>query len=196
MATAIAVRAWRRTESRNLVQLASFSAILLISISLIFDGVRTDVGKIDQISSIGADRRRENWYGNSSMKQLVEFLKQSTESESLIAQSLCPPAEFSSDGCEPDFRLPALSGRQFLASHPLFDLNSVNSDTREDIELSSSFGTLSPEETMNWLRDRKASYVVLEKSEVSELWIMQVIQLPTAKIFENSNYVVLKLTDA
>lgn len=196
LTTAIAVGAWRRTESRKLIQLASFSAILLISTSLVFDGIRTDVGKAEQISSIGADRRWENWYGNSSMKELVEFLKQSTESESLIAQSLCPPAEFSGDGCEPDFRLPALSGRQFLASDPLFDVNSVNSDTREDIKLSSSFGSLSPDETMNRLRDRRASYLVLEKSKVSELWITQVIQLPTAKVFENSNYVVLKLADA
>ncbi len=172
--------------------LSSFLAMLLLA-SSIFSYSNEDFQQARNLSTINSERSWSNWYGDSDMAGLTQFVTRATTGSDLLVYSTCPLKSFIGDICEPDFRLAALTGRRFLVLDPWGFEEDVGSPYLGDMELSSSIGTESAEITAQSFIERGVSHMIINKSRVADDWIRSARSSEMEQLYENQSYVVFKL---
>jgi len=168
-------------------------AVALSPLGVVYGQIHRNLSELRDISSLRADRNWSNWYGDTEMKEVMDFLSRNTMDSDLLAVNSCPLSLQIGDGCEPDYRLAAITGRRFFSMDARFAEAWVDNQTWRDYELSSSIGTKPPSETIDELTNRGVTHLVLLKARAPLSWQREVLDLSIEKLLENQSYLVLKL---
>ena len=150
-----------------------------------------DFPSFPQYSRKFVESQSSNWLGSPDFIEIVGFIQEETEVDSLFAYSICNRTM--SYSCKTDFRPAALTGRRFLALEPLFSQEAVNNRVWSDIELSKAIGSLPPSEIIHSLTIRRVNYVLLDSSTVKTEWILGAIDAGAVKIFSNTSYYLIRI---
>ncbi len=162
--------------------------------ALVLHSSRAQFQSLREISTINSYRFFDDWYGDRDLRELSQFMIDYTTTKDLFALSICDPEldRF----CEPDFRIAALSGRKFLALHPLFSKDDVGQQTWADVSFSRSIGKVDPKSTITTLMARGVTHLIVEKSRVDDSWVNGMSLQESELIFENSSYWMFRVASA
>jgi hypothetical protein len=152
---------------------------------------RFQIQNVRQLSTMNSYRFTDDWNGDLRFRELSRFITEFTDNDDLFAMSLCDPE--STRFCQPDFRIAALSGRKFLALHPLFSKEDVDEQTWSDVAISRSIGAKDPASTFRALEARGATHLIIERSRVSDEWTDSLSKQGPNLIFENSKFSLYQL---
>lgn len=177
-------------EVRGLVRVFS---LLLIMTGLLYHTTQLDQQSVWNAGSTNAIRSWSNWYGDEDTIEVITLVKEQTEVSDLIAISTCELTLLAKDYCEPDYRVPAISGRRFLASDSRFSF--IDPKTKPDVLLSGPLKTADSDKVLSELSNRGASYFVLRKSRVQDRGITIKEKYSDRVLLENGSFLVVSLAE-
>ena len=183
----------RSTSHHGFRSAAGILATLFLTTGLLVDTVKADWKNFGSIPTTNSIRSFGSYYGDAYTKEVITFLRQSTTTSDLLAISTCDLALLAKDYCEPDYRIPALTERKFLAADARF--SAIDSRNRPDIELSGPLRVGQASEVVAKLRERGVTHLILKKPRVQDRGIEAKREFREDVLFENGVFIVLKLAD-
>ncbi len=189
----IMARKASRSSFLRLSSIASVLALFLLLVGFLIDTGRSDSQNVMNIPNRNATRSWSNWLGDRDTVTLIEFVRRTTDRSDLLSISTCDPKLLASDVCEPDYRIPALTQRRFLAADYRFSL--IDPKVVADVVLSGPIDRGRSGEVVKSLGERGVTYSVIRKSGVHDRGIAIKMQYRNQIQFENNTFLVVKLNN-
>jgi len=131
--------------------------------------------------------------GGDTLREVSLQLRRKSEPENLAAYTIC---DFTAQehSCTSPNLISAYSGRRFLHLVGLSDFLGFSSSEEEaDFRLSAQLLEMSATNAISRLHERGVSFVILDRPRVSPQWISQAEQDGALVVFQNAEFLLLKV---
>ena len=159
-----------RSDTRSMVQRGMGVVVTILMWSTFDNSMQYQYGDGWFGRRTTLNTQEADWYGNQDFRELTVFANSQTARGGVWAFSICRTS-LSPDAIDCDgFRPAALIKRQFLALAKKFPGENLSSQRRDDLLLSQSIGVNEPRLVVGELRQRGVTFVLCDRSRVSDAW--------------------------